>query len=138
MANPTGICEVISTILPPDMMVSAHFSVQELSCRHCGRLYISPVLLEMLETLRRRMDMPLTPNSGYRCPQHNKNIGGSKRSQHCLGLAVDINVPDRRGLDSFVTAAEEVAQEVRGGFHYYPRGQFVHIDCWPWPRDRRW
>jgi uncharacterized protein YcbK (DUF882 family) len=33
-------------------------------------------------------------NSGYRSPQLNTAIGGSKTSDHVLGLAADIEVPD--------------------------------------------
>ena len=34
-----------------------------------------------------------TINSGYRCPELNKAVGGSSKSQHCKGEAVDIEVP---------------------------------------------
>lgn len=36
---------------------------------------------------------PTTINSGYRGPQLNEAVGGSSRSQHCKGEAVDIEVP---------------------------------------------
>ena len=29
-------------------------------------------------------------NSGYRCPKHNKEVGGAVYSQHLKGLAADI------------------------------------------------
>ena len=39
------------------------------------------------------------PNSGYRSPELNEKIGGSKTSQHCKGQAVDIEVPTISNLD---------------------------------------
>jgi hypothetical protein len=35
---------------------------------------------------------PTRINSGYRSPALNKQIGGSSKSQHCLGEAVDLEV----------------------------------------------
>ena len=36
---------------------------------------------------------PTTINSGYRGPELNEAVGGSKKSQHCHGQAADIEVP---------------------------------------------
>lgn len=36
---------------------------------------------------------PTVINSGYRGPELNKAVGGSSRSQHCKGEAVDIECP---------------------------------------------
>jgi zinc D-Ala-D-Ala carboxypeptidase len=36
---------------------------------------------------------PTVINSGYRSPELNEAVGGSSRSQHCKGEAVDIEVP---------------------------------------------
>jgi hypothetical protein len=36
---------------------------------------------------------PTTINSGYRGPALNEAVGGSSKSQHCKGQAVDIEVP---------------------------------------------
>ena len=44
----------------------------------------------VLDPLRVRYGKPIHINSGYRCEALNKAIGGSKTSQHCLGLAADI------------------------------------------------
>lgn len=42
---------------------------------------------------------PTMINSGYRGPELNKAIGGSERSQHCKGEAVDIEVPGVSNYD---------------------------------------
>lgn len=46
----------------------------------------------ILDPLREQYGKPIIVSSGYRCPALNKVIGGSKTSQHMLGLAADITV----------------------------------------------
>jgi len=41
------------------------------------------------------MDESIRVSSGYRSPELNKKIGGSKTSQHCLGQAADISCGER-------------------------------------------
>lgn len=42
---------------------------------------------------------PTTINSGYRGPALNEAVGGSSKSQHCKGQAVDIEVPGVANYD---------------------------------------
>tara|TARA_B100001057_G_scaffold343979_2_gene344912 strand:- start:1889 stop:2350 length:462 start_codon:yes stop_codon:yes gene_type:complete len=49
------------------------------------------VASNIFEPLRLWVGGPIKINSFYRCPKLNKAIGGSKRSQHCEGRAVDID-----------------------------------------------
>lgn len=73
--------------------LSAHFSSSELACRHCGRLPAETVLTHLLghlEGLRALVGRPLRIVSGYRCPAHNRAVGGARRSRHVVGDAVDI------------------------------------------------
>lgn len=46
---------------------------------------------EIFEPLRDHTCHPIKINSFYRGPQLNKAIGGSKKSQHCKGQAIDID-----------------------------------------------
>ena len=48
---------------------------------------------EILEPIRNAFGVPFSPSSGYRCEELNRIIGGSPNSAHCLGLAVDIELP---------------------------------------------
>ena len=48
------------------------------------------VVAEQLQVLRDVLNIPITINSAYRSPKHNKKIGGVKNSQHLTGKAVDI------------------------------------------------
>ncbi len=47
---------------------------------------------EVLEPVRLHFGRPFRPNSGYRSPELNKEIGGSSKSQHCKAEAVDIEI----------------------------------------------
>ena len=46
---------------------------------------------KVFEPLREWVGGPIKINSFFRCPELNKAIGGSSKSQHCHGQAVDID-----------------------------------------------
>ena len=46
---------------------------------------------EIFEPLRAYVGGPIKINSFFRCPELNKAIGGSGKSQHCHGQAIDID-----------------------------------------------
>ena len=46
---------------------------------------------KIFEPLRKRVGGPIRINSFYRGPELNKAIGGSSKSQHCKGQAMDID-----------------------------------------------
>lgn len=139
----------------PDMQLTEHFYGREFECHGencCGhRFFVSPVLLEVVEKIRKRCcevagrDVPLTISSGYRCWAHNVELyvnRGQKpsNSKHCLGLAADIYVPEAFANNprEFASICEDVVAGVRGGFNYYPRSRFCHVDVEPFPPNRRW
>ena len=45
---------------------------------------------KILDPLREAWGAPIIVNSGYRCPELNSKVGGSKTSQHKTGQAADI------------------------------------------------
>lgn len=45
---------------------------------------------KVLDGLREIYGKPITVNSGYRCPELNKAVGGSKTSDHMNGFAADL------------------------------------------------
>lgn len=51
---------------------------------------VKALVLEVLEPLRTKWGEPLYINSGYRCPDLNKAVGGTPTSQHQKGEAADI------------------------------------------------
>ena len=46
---------------------------------------------EVFEPLRNYVGGPIKINSFFRCPELNAAIGGSHKSQHCKGQAIDID-----------------------------------------------
>lgn len=46
----------------------------------------------VLQPIRLHFGLPITISSGYRSPQLNTAIGGSATSDHCLGMAADIEI----------------------------------------------
>lgn len=47
-------------------------------------------LMDMLDTIREAYGSPISVTSGYRCPELNKAVKGSKTSQHLKGEAADL------------------------------------------------
>ncbi len=81
------------------MKLSKHFSSEEFACKcGCGFATVDSELLEVLEELREVYGQPITINSGCRCEEHNKAVGGEQKSQHLLGTAADIVV---KGVSPF-------------------------------------
>ena len=61
-------------------------------CGKCGLPEMSFTLIDALDWLRETMGVPFTVTSGYRCPAHNKAVGGAPKSFHLFGKAADITV----------------------------------------------
>jgi uncharacterized protein YcbK (DUF882 family) len=111
--------------------LSPHFSRNEFECRCCGRLVVNHKLLDGLEALRKLAGVPVVVNAGYRCRQHNQEVGGVPNSEHTRGLAADIRLPGL-SLQRMYELALEVPQFARGGIGAYD-GDFLHVDV----RDHR-
>jgi hypothetical protein len=47
---------------------------------------------KVLQPVREHFDKSVTVNSGYRSPESNAAVGGSKTSDHCKGQAADIEI----------------------------------------------
>lgn len=86
------------------------------------------ILAEQLEVLREHFQKPITINSGYRSPEHNEKIGGSKKSQHLLGKAADV-VIEGISPDEVADAIEFLIENKmmkQGGLGRYD--SFTHYD----------
>ena len=62
---------------PPQEVIS---SLQELA-------------VNVLQPVREHFDKGVKVNSGYRSPDVNAKVGGSRTSDHCRGMAADIEIP---------------------------------------------
>jgi uncharacterized protein YcbK (DUF882 family) len=109
-----------------NVRLSPNFTAREFQSR-CGsdRIVIHPALVELLQALRAHFRRPVSINSGYRSPEHNRKIGGAAKSLHMDGRAADIVV-------SGIAPAEvaRVARELgAGGVKAY--STWVHVDVGP-------
>ena len=50
---------------------------------------------KVLDPLREAWGKPISVTSGYRCPELNRIVGGSKTSHHMRGMAADITTGNR-------------------------------------------
>jgi len=110
-----------------EYMLSDHFRLRELVPRlPYGNLTTT---LTQLEVIRHNLGgKPIMVHSGYRSPEHNREVNGARTSQHLYGLAVDISV---KGKTSFWLAGKLKAMQddgllIPGGLGTYQR--HVHID----------
>ena len=118
------------------------FNRNEFACRglDCcsGSAPINIGLVVALQELRDLVGVPLRINSGFRCRTHNRTLGSQDDSEHCLGNAADVKVPDGYGVDEFATLAETIPDFANGGIGRYPVRGFVHLDVrdekarWTW------
>lgn len=120
--------------------LTANFSKSEFACKHCGKLILDPLLppaLQMLRDTANKMYLLYAPirvkvHCGYRCPAHNKAVGGEPNSQHVLGRAADItlyigNVAPL-SMSQMYLCAMKVPIFVMGGVGIYPEQKFMHVD----------
>lgn len=78
--------------------LSAHFSEKEFKCSCCGKVKIDIDLVPMLEKLYKNMNASeIIITSGYRCPKHSIEVGGSENDAHTKGIAADIRVLKQSG-----------------------------------------
>lgn len=117
-------------------MINEYFKYSEFDCK-CGKCkrpkgVPSQELIDILTKIRKHYNQPVVINSGYRCEAHNKAVGGSAKSQHFKGSAVDIivkNTPtesvweyvlEKWGNDPLGLAIKRNKSNIYAGF--------VHID----------
>ena len=105
-----------------------NFQVKEFACKDgSDTIKVDDELVEKLQCMRSYFGVPITINSGYRTPSHNRTVGGSPTSQHLLGKAADIVV---KGKSPKVVA--EFAKKIGfTGVGTYTN--FVHVDTRPTP-----
>ena len=69
-----------------------NFKVSEFTCKcGCNQNKIDQRVIDMAQTIRDAIGVPVRINSGYRCEKHNAKVGGVKGSYHSQGLAADLS-----------------------------------------------
>lgn len=112
-AKPVSTTNVVTVPKPapaisdvkPDMQLTEHFKLNEFTKSETAmrkRIDNTPgpvhasnlqkVCEKILEPVRNHFGKPVRINSGYRGPALNAAVGGSSKSQHCNGEAVDFEI----------------------------------------------
>lgn len=122
------------------MRLTKNFSLRELRCRdgsdvpdeYMGNAY---AIAERAQVLRDLVG-PLRVVSGYRSPEHNKRIGGAKRSKHMTASALDLHSAtfSSAQLGALYEGLIRMGLVEDGGLGIY-EGGWIHIDL---ARPRRW
>ena len=107
-----------------------NFRAKEIACDHgqcvyCdGEVWLDEDALDALQRMRTILNAPIEINSGHRCPQHNRSVGGARHSAH-LELAFDISLA-RHARPALFAAAREAGFRHFGFMNYA-----LHVDMRP-------
>lgn len=116
-----------------------NFKKSEFKCP-CGKCNgygegIATTLVQTLQSLRDKYGKSIEITSGYRCPSHNKRVGGSSNSKHKQGMAADFYMSGFNSQTIRINMVNELKKTPYYGYSYcnvngnYPNmGNVVHID----------
>jgi uncharacterized protein YcbK (DUF882 family) len=104
---------------------SKHFDWEEFQVTAETQTLIDFRLVRGLQELRYLAQVPIHINSGYRDPDHNLKVGGTRNSLHCTGKAADIVIEGHTPPQMYALAAQ-IAPFAQGGIGIYTWG--VHVD----------
>lgn len=103
--------------------MTKNFDIKEFACPCCGEVVADFRLVAGLQSMRDVIGAAITITSGYRCPAHNKDVGGAANSQHLRGIAADIAVSGMAPI-TLLRSAETIPDFAGFGLG----GSFVHVD----------
>jgi len=115
------------------MKLTKNFNKSEFECK-CGCEMPEDVLFEIqklaaqLQTIRDFIKKPVKLTNAYRCPKHNKAVGGVSNSQHILGKAADIQINNLDPAEVYkaIDNLTEHGHILQGGLGKY--NTFTHYD----------
>lgn len=81
-----------SFVYGDNTQLTKNFNVREFKCK-CGKVHNTKISEELVNKLQTLTDIlkadSVTISSGYRCANHDRNVGGSGSGPHCDGYAAD-------------------------------------------------
>lgn len=108
-----------------DKKLTMNFRVKEFACKDgSDPIFIDKNLVQLLQKIRNHFGKPITINSAYRTPTHNKKVGGETYSQHLYGKAADIKIVGVTPKE--IAKYTETLIPNTGGIGIY--SSFCHID----------
>ena len=113
--------------------LSPHFNAREFRCQ-CGQSHetlIASELVDKLETLYTALNCSkIIVTSGYRCPEHDKAVGGTSSGQHTKGTAADVCCygQDGQPISSKTVCCKAQDLGFGGIAHITSSYQYTHLD----------
>ena len=106
--------------------LSLNFSRYEFKCKcgKCAQDTVDVELIKVLERVRSHFNARVTVNSGNRCEDYNRAVGGGEDSQHLKSRAADIVVKGVSPMDVYAYLVR--IYPIKYGIGSY--GTFTHID----------
>ena len=105
-----------------------YFTEKELGCKGTGKCFMDKEFMKQLILLREDYGKPMVITSGYRSPEYNAAVGGSPKSAHILGQAVDVAIS---GSQAYALVNKAILHGFTG-IGVAQRGphnkRFIHID----------
>lgn len=120
-----------------DLYIFEYFRLKEFECRCCHHVLVHPDMLFKVNRIRQMLEVPVLVTSAFRCPAHNKEVGGHPESGHMRGECCDFQVPrlhPRRVISAIYAAGfkkvvlygpDLLVLEYELGFTAYPRTKVV-------------
>ena len=88
--------KVYSKLADGNKSISPNFKIKEFACQDGSDTIVlhTDFVVDKLQKIRNHFNKPITINSAYRTPAHNRKVGGASSSYHVKGRAFDIVVKD--------------------------------------------
>lgn len=88
--------KVYSKLADGNKSISPNFKIKEFACQDGSDTIVlhTDFVVDKLQKIRSHFNKPITINSAYRNPTHNRKVGGASSSYHVKGRAFDIVVKD--------------------------------------------
>lgn len=103
-----------------------YFNLSEFECSCCQENDIKPEFVAQLDRARAIAGIPFKINSGYRCEEHNRKVGGVSTSSHIKGYAADIHCLTSSARHKIIEALMSVGFDRIGITE-----NFIHVDSDP-------
>lgn len=114
--------------------LTKNLSRHEFACKcGCGFDTVDVETVGVIQAVCDHFSCKVTITSGCRCPDHNKKVGGAKRSQHLRGRAADckFSLVEPEAVDHYL------CESFGGKYGFGLYKTFNHIDTRSGP-EARW
>ena len=106
-----------------------YFTMDEMSCTHCGAYEMDDTFMQRLDQLREDMGFAFPVTSGYRCSKHPIEARKKAPGAHTTGKAIDIGVS---GNDAYILIEAAIRDNFTGiGINQKGNNRFIHLDIIP-------